>query len=65
MGAPMPDSLRAALHRQQPPEWAIACPLPYCQAKPGTPCHSPRRRPVPLGVHPSRADAWIAHQNAA
>ncbi|WP_449768975.1 zinc finger domain-containing protein [Kitasatospora fiedleri] len=43
----------------------MACPLDYCAAKPGTPCRSPRGRAVPLGVHPSRADAWITHQPAA
>lgn len=60
MGAQMPADLRATLNRQHPPEWAVSCPLDYCGAKPGTPCRSPRRRPVPLGVHPSRADHYAA-----
>jgi hypothetical protein len=65
MGAPMPASLRAKLHRDQPDEWQIPCPVPACQAKPGTPCRTPRRRPIAGGSHPSRLDAWLIHRNAA
>jgi hypothetical protein len=60
MGAQMPPCLRAALSRPQPAEWAIGC--PGCHAKPGTPCKRPRGGTVAGGVHPSRADAWLVHQ---
>jgi hypothetical protein len=63
MGAPMPPDLRAQLNRAHPAEWAIEC--PGCHAKPGTACRSPKRRPVPGDVHPSRADAWLLQQHAA
>jgi hypothetical protein len=63
MGAPMPDSLRAAMHRAQPDEWAIPC--PGCGAKVGSTCRKPRGGVPPGGVHPSRADAWLVHQHAA
>lgn len=63
MGAPMPESIRAGLRRQQPDEWAIPC--PGCGAKAGTACRRPRGGTVAGGSHPSRLDAWLVHQHAA
>jgi hypothetical protein len=63
MGAQMPESLRAALHRPHPDEWQVPC--PGCGAKAGTACRTPRGRAIAGGTHPSRADAWIRHQYAA
>jgi hypothetical protein len=61
MGAPMPEGLRR--HGTRPPEWTIPCPIPGCRAKPGTPCRTPRGRPVAGGSHPSRLDTWLTHQH--
>lgn len=48
--SPMPASLR----RTRPPQLAIEC--PYCHARPGERCTSPRGRTL-AAPHPSRLDA--------
>jgi len=64
MGAPMPPGIRQ--HQQNtPPEWAIACPVPACQARPNARCTTPRGRHLHAGSHPSRLDAWLVQQHAA
>ena len=43
-----------------PPEWAIRC--PWCGARPGTRCTSPRGRKLAIESHDARINAWTAQQ---
>lgn len=60
MGAPRPADLRN--DQQKPDEWAIACPVGHCLARPGARCTTPTGRPITGGSHPSRLDTWLAQQ---
>ncbi|MDH6116862.1 hypothetical protein ABH930_000281 [Kitasatospora sp. GAS204A] len=60
MGAARPAELHLG---QRPDEWAIACPVAHCLARPGAACSTPTGRRLTAGSHPSRLDAWLVQQH--